>query len=277
MEESFKFYLILFLLCHFIGDYYLQTEKMAQGKGRNFQKIQIHGVFYSIPFAALLLIDLLYDLSPIFNFLQFCFFILIIVVSHFVIDVGKGQIEYSLKQIVSNNKNKMSDDVKNVDDERKIEKMLYIADQFCHIGVLVFFSVLLSADSTFFVSVFEDIYFGLKAALFVIIIIRPTNITFKRLFSKYQPQKTSNTDGSSINENEPILGAGSVIGTLERLLMGIFVGIGQFAAVGLIMTAKSIARYDRISKNPQFAEYYLIGTLYSILVTVVVYILLFNL
>ncbi|MCL2141676.1 MAG: hypothetical protein FWH46_02190, partial [Methanimicrococcus sp.] len=87
----------------------------------------------------------------------------------------------------------------------------------------------------------------------------------------YQPQRTSDT-----NENEPILGAGSVIGTLERLLMGIFIGIGQFAAVGLIMTAKSVARYDRISKNSQFAEYYLIGTLYSILVTVIAYILLFN-
>ena len=167
--------------------------------------------------------------------------------------------------------NEMNNEMKNIDDGQSIEKTIYIADQFCHIGILIIFSLLLSADSSFFVSVSENIYFGLRAALFVIIIIRPANITFKKIFSKYQPQRTSDT-----NENEPILGAGSVIGTLERLLMGIFIGIGQFAAVGLIMTAKSVARYDRISKNSQFAEYYLIGTLYSILVTVIAYILLFN-
>jgi len=108
--------------------------------------------------------------------------------------------------------------------------------------------------------------------LFLIIVINPTNTTFKKLFSKYQPQKTINT-----NENKPILGAGSIVGSLERLLMGVLISIDQFSAAGLIMTAKSIARYDLISKNPQFAEYYLIGTLYSILMTVILYIILFNL
>ncbi len=51
---------------------------------------------------------------------------------------------------------------------------------------------------------------------------------------------------------------------------------GQFSAVGLAMTAKSVARYNEISENPSFAEYYLIGTLYSILYTVALYCLLFR-
>jgi hypothetical protein len=42
------------------------------------------------------------------------------------------------------------------------------------------------------------------------------------------------------------------------------------------MAAKSMARYDRISKGPAFAEYYLIGTLYSILVAIVAYLFLFK-
>ena len=37
----------------------------------------------------------------------------------------------------------------------------------------------------------------------------------------------------------------------------------QISAVGLVLTAKSIARYDRISKDQEFAEYYLLGTLLS--------------
>jgi hypothetical protein len=33
--------------------------------------------------------------------------------------------------------------------------------------------------------------------------------------------------------------------------------------MGVVLTAKSIARYDRISKDQGFAEYYLLGTLMS--------------
>ena len=40
-------------------------------------------------------------------------------------------------------------------------------------------------------------------------------------------------------------------------------------AVGLVLTAKSIARYDRISKDKDFAEYYLMGTLLSTICAVI--------
>lgn len=42
----------------------------------------------------------------------------------------------------------------------------------------------------------------------------------------------------------------------------------QYAAIGLVFTAKSIARYDEITKNPSFAEYYLVGTLLSVIIAV---------
>ena len=45
--------------------------------------------------------------------------------------------------------------------------------------------------------------------------------------------------------------------------MLIFISIGQYSAIGLVLTAKSIARYDKIAKDPEFAEYYLLGTLLS--------------
>ena len=59
-----------------------------------------------------------------------------------------------------------------------------------------------------------------------------------------------------------VQGAGAAVGILERLIMGIFVLMGQFAAIGLIFTAKSVARYNKISENQSFAEYYLIGSLF---------------
>lgn len=63
--------------------------------------------------------------------------------------------------------------------------------------------------------------------------------------------------------------AGRVIGILERLLIYIFVLGDQFLAIGLILTAKGLARFKELEER-QFAEYILIGTLLSTLLAVMV-------
>jgi len=70
--------------------------------------------------------------------------------------------------------------------------------------------------------------------------------------------------------------AGRFIGTVERIIILIFISIGQYSAIGLVLTAKSIARYDRISKEKDFAEYYLLGTLISTVVVIVTSFLIVN-
>lgn len=60
-------------------------------------------------------------------------------------------------------------------------------------------------------------------------------------------------------------GAGRLIGILERTLALALVLYGQWAAVALLVTAKSIARFEEL-KERRFAEYYLVGTLASLLV-----------
>lgn len=57
--------------------------------------------------------------------------------------------------------------------------------------------------------------------------------------------------------------AGAYIGIIERLLLISLVASSQYGAVGFVLAAKSIARYKQIEVDPQFAEYYLIGTLTS--------------
>ena len=57
---------------------------------------------------------------------------------------------------------------------------------------------------------------------------------------------------------DTIPGAGATIGLLERIVMSICIIFNQFASIGLVFTAKSIARYNKISESPTFAEYYLI-------------------
>lgn len=61
---------------------------------------------------------------------------------------------------------------------------------------------------------------------------------------------------------------GRLIGNIERLLIFILVSTGNTAVVGLVITAKSIARFEEL-KNRQFAEYYLCGTLSSTLLALI--------
>ena len=58
---------------------------------------------------------------------------------------------------------------------------------------------------------------------------------------------------------------GAFIGTLERLLTILLVGLQSYTAVGFIITMKSIARYEKVQKEKEFAEYFLAGTMLSIL------------
>lgn len=60
---------------------------------------------------------------------------------------------------------------------------------------------------------------------------------------------------------------GRTIGVLERLLLYVLVLMGQWGALGLVIAAKSIARFRELDSQT-FADYYLTGTLTSILVAI---------
>ena len=62
--------------------------------------------------------------------------------------------------------------------------------------------------------------------------------------------------------------AGAVIGVIERIFVLTLVLIEQYVPIGLIITAKSIVRFPEL-KHRKFAEYYLIGTLSSVLFALV--------
>ncbi len=64
-------------------------------------------------------------------------------------------------------------------------------------------------------------------------------------------------------------GAGATIGMIERALIYVLAYLGEYTAISFILAAKSISRFNDL-KERKFAEYYLIGSLMSILFTVVV-------
>lgn len=99
----------------------------------------------------------------------------------------------------------------------------------------------------------------------ILLIHIPANIFIQIFLGEYKP-----------NGNEIIIRAdykaGRRIGTIERLIMLIFLSKDQY--LGFILTAKSVARYDRITKDEKFAEYYLLGTLVSTLWVIICRILI---
>ena len=81
-----------------------------------------------------------------------------------------------------------------------------------------------------------------------------------RLWTKSLVKEDLGMTGQTTNEMQ---NAGMYIGWLERFLVLTALVLHSPATVGLILTAKSIARYPEF-KSVRFAEYFLIGTLLSV-------------
>lgn len=96
----------------------------------------------------------------------------------------------------------------------------------------------------------------------VLFIHRPVNVFIQYFLEEDKPKR----EESIIKADNK---AGRRIGTVERLIMLIFLSMNQYTAIGFVLTAKSIARYDKITKDEKFAEYYLLGTLLSTLSVVI--------
>ncbi|MHA1206423.1 MAG: hypothetical protein ACTSSO_02505 [Candidatus Hodarchaeales archaeon] len=74
------------------------------------------------------------------------------------------------------------------------------------------------------------------------------------------PYKSPETNSDSTG----LQGVGKKIGKVERAIILTLALLGEFGAISFVFVAKSMARFEQLKKR-QFAEYYLLGTLLSIL------------
>lgn len=58
---------------------------------------------------------------------------------------------------------------------------------------------------------------------------------------------------------------GGKIGNAERLLIFVFILAGCYEAIGFLLAAKSILRFNESKQDKEYAEYVLYGTLLSVL------------
>lgn len=250
--------LFLVLLCaHLLGDYYFQTKTLANKKGEKYSGILEHSLIYTVVFMGVLLI------------IETPWWLLAIAAgSHWVID--------SVKWLLR---------------KKSIQKpTLFIVDQILHLLTLLLLVGFtpVTGIRPYLAELPSHIWTWLTLLL---LIWKPCNISLDILFEKYsleakkesrrlelEAEKKRQSEGFSDNNqpSEQIEGAGAWVGTFERIIAVLFASLGQYAAMGLLIAAKSMARYDKISKGSAFAEYYLIGTLYSILFAIVAYLFVFK-
>ena len=65
-------------------------------------------------------------------------------------------------------------------------------------------------------------------------------------------------------------GRGEAIGVVERWILLIVLARSNYAAMAFLMAAKALARHKRFEEDSEFAEYFLLGTLASVLLAMLV-------
>lgn len=260
------------LLCvHLLGDFYFQTQKMADKKQGQFSWTICHCLIYGA--GSWLLFFLFLPGMKLRYILAFA-------AAHAAVDIVK----YAVCRI-SRERRPLRELIESPRGRRNV----FLIDQAVHLAAILgvsywtaqsdIVSLYRESSAVLFDSFGISEMTCLRWAAVLLLIHKPVNILIANILSGYKPDKDSGGDsgGEADSGREPDRGrtvqkdknAGRMIGTLERIIMVIFLSIGQYSAVGLVLTAKSIARYDRISKDQEFAEYYLLGTLLSTICAVI--------
>lgn len=189
-------------------------------------------------------------LLPAFGF-NFVKWVVLVSIIHFLIDAGMASLYKNQKSI----------------EKKRIT--LYVCDQLTHlITILLITWQYTNLFNTLLASPIE-IEAILSWILAITITMQPVSITINKILHQYQP-----TIADAEDVGHP--GAGALIGILERLIILVMLSQKQYGAIGFVLTAKSIARYNKITENPQFSEYFLLGTLLSMLLVIVTYLAIFS-
>ena len=216
------------ILAHFLGDFVFQPAKWVNHKQE--KKAKSKYLYYHIGIHLLVLLVLL----------QFTNWgiVAIIIISHYAIDLAKLSL--------SNKKN---------------YRWLFALDQILHLSVIALVIYLYEPYSLNINLLFEpQILLFLSMLTFVTFV---SAILIKMMLAPYIDELVK--DEEKNKESTSLKNAGRYIGMLERIFVFAFILLNQWAAIGLLITAKSVFRFGDLNKgkNRKLTEYVLIGTLLS--------------
>ena len=130
----------------------------------------------------------------------------------------------------------------------------FLIDQLLHLAVLficAFYGNLWETSA----SLWEQIDWPLVTA--IVFVTFPSAIIMNKLLENMSEQIEL--------DHKSLPNAGKYIGIIERLFVLIFIILGRWEAIGLLITAKSVFRFNDLkeSNSRKLTEYILIGTLLS--------------
>jgi hypothetical protein len=262
---------IILIIVHVLGDYYSQTEKIAKAKEQKFKGVLIHGLQYMITvMLSLLLIRFVatYVTIPsnerLIGYKYVLLGIMILSIIHLCVDCLKWCYQKYIQESLLK-KFRLS--------KRVVDSYVYVLDQASHV---LFMLVALKIFTLYIIEIEIVASWDnwIRIFLVLLLIFKPTNVTFGKLFGHIKPPDNFDKDEEIDQTTELVSNnVGRLIGSLERLLVILLLMANQYSAIGFIFAAKSITRFSKISKSQEFAEYYLLGTLFSITATVVVFLI----
>ena len=251
---------ILFITLHCLGDYYLQTKKLAEKKENKFGYVLLHSLIYIIPAG---LSILLFDSN------SYVFYVIVFWAAHLLVD----SIKYFIK---SKHFYPKTDDNKKSNNVLKLD-IVYFIDQTIHIISIAAIAIVFLQSNTDIAlkqSVLNALNISMETGLYALkvigafaLVLQPVSLTFYKIFNvdlMAQPAKDSARE-------KDVRGVGAIIGFMERIIMMVLLLIGQYTALGLVIAGKSIIRLNSDIKQ----EFFLIGTFYGIITSLVTYIIFF--
>ncbi len=136
----------------------------------------------------------------------------------------------------------------------KLKSIPFFIDQLLHILVLyccAFYGNLWEHT----ISLFENMDWALVTA--IVFVSLPAAIIMGKLLERMSSQIEF--------DHKSLPNAGKYIGIIERLFVLVFIILGRWEAIGLLITAKSVFRFNDLkeSNSRKLTEYILIGTLLS--------------
>ncbi|MFW6014894.1 MAG: DUF3307 domain-containing protein [bacterium] len=236
--------LLLLITAHLISDFLLQSNSLINMKtNMKIKGFIIHGI---IVFITTALLSFYYDYYLVIKYAA------IIAIMHFMIDI--------IKQWICN---------KNIGPY--FELNVFLIDQTLHIFSIYFlWNYIFSSD---IVRPVFNLQFNLLSESNKIITINPTKLLYIVIFyimvmfaGAVFLDKILNITAYDFHQKSNNIGR--YIGIIERGLILTLVTFGSLSSLAFVLTAKSLARFNKLS-DKNFAEYYLFGTLNSMFIALI--------
>lgn len=175
--------------------------------------------------------------------------------------------------------------------KEQIKENLLMASGYTVISGIVLFISLMLIDHLPPVQLVPDQFHSLRTveayvilmrlALIILILMRPANLLIRLVSTPYDPKRDRafseseqvpvSKDMTTDHQTSGFEGAGAMIGNLERILIFLSFLYGSLLSVVAILSIKAFARYKLIADDPYFSEYFVIGTMLSVLITFITF------